>query len=413
VIALGRAESGPSSDAEQADGIVEQDFTFGPGGTARTAAGTLFEVSRRYDDAAPRHADEVRTEPVVGSEIAWSLRALGPGYSANTYTLSFPLDGETMTGDGVLSEDGAMTVFTARGGATVAVGFGLRNDATASSADLAKRWFVGMQGVRLDGPGSADFSERRAAGIAALDPDGNGGLAPAAGESLQTRTVRLRANVFPAEFSETQGTEAPDGLPSATVGPDGRLSADGGRTSGWIHSGAGLLVARRFDPATRSLSLLLGVRDDGGDYEELFPLTYIFGFNGYSGRTLRASARVVSPGSSAATVASSWSTAAVSWLSDLHTPEWTESHAWTLDWTTLDVGEDDAAPLWQTVARTGSGSASPHAEDGGFDSRGHGVRSPRRGSDAEWGVSVVVSPGAGAIVFHDHGRVGFGVRPRD
>jgi hypothetical protein len=251
-------------------GTLDQTVTFRPDHTASASVSGFPFVSRTFSPNLPsRHGDSAGSSLSGSSDFIWTPDGDG------RFKFSLPLGTSAPAPMlAVASTDGRVIAWSGRGGEFEFLAVGIKTDPNTVTSQLAGRWAAVETGVQLLDDAAEPFRTRRHSAFRAFSVDALGAVTfETAGQRFETDVTYHSSDADPVHArAETQLADA--GAETWTIAIGGRLSDAAGLRSGWFDPAAGVIVSTHYDSASRSVALMVAVRQPATSTPSAIPGLY-------------------------------------------------------------------------------------------------------------------------------------------
>ena len=270
-----RLDDDGSSASSEVLSIAGQDWSFRADGTGRSSLGSAVLVFRETLGISPHHIDGYSETSAGSVDFAWEQIDQG------RFTFTFPTQlGDTAVAEGIVSESGDVISFSARGGAFEFFAVGVRSGEAATAEDFEGRWVAVELGVQLLDNGQENFRTRTFSSFTGFDVRATEGdlTFHDTGETFSADRTFL-TDAAPALHTRDLSSVADSGSEDFTVLFSGQIGADPVpaqigvakfRRLGWLDPTHNVFISHRGDSETRSVSLLVAVRQPADVAPETF-----------------------------------------------------------------------------------------------------------------------------------------------
>ena len=252
-------------NSEQNFGITTQDWSFRADGSGRRDPGSAPVAFRGFVAQSPYHIDGYSPGLVGSVDYEWAQ--IQPGRFEFTFPTAF---GSLADAEGIVSESGDVIAFSGRGGAFDFVAVGVRDNITASNADLDGRWLAVEMGAHLIGVDQSPFVTRHVSSFTSFEADSETATLTFSGNGSSFLTDRQFSPGAVGDHSVATTTQVDGGTEDFLVLPSGQVQGDSQRRIGWIHPDAGIFISAHANQQTRAIDLMVAVRQPDTVPQETF-----------------------------------------------------------------------------------------------------------------------------------------------
>ncbi len=274
-----RLNADGSAASSEVLNITGQEWSFRADGSGRSALGASVAVFRETLGPSPHHIDGYSETSAGSVDFAWEQIDQG------RFSFTFPtLFGDTAVAEGIVSESGDVISFTARGGTFDFFAVGVRAGDPATAGDFEGRWVAVELGMQLLDNGQTDFRTRMFSSFTGFDVNADEGTLTYhdTGDTFSADR-KFETSSSPAPHTRELNSVADGGTEDFSVLFSGQIGADsvpgqiGGakfRRLGWLDPSRNVFLSHRGDVSTRSVSLMLAVRQPADVDPEIFQGDY-------------------------------------------------------------------------------------------------------------------------------------------